>query len=61
MYLRRILNITLLLAQIQKHQPDLVLTLETDQTWQNELAVIEADYPYRVPVPLDNLYGNAFV
>lgn len=47
----------LLLAQIQKHQPDLVLTLETDQTWQNELAVIEADYPYRVPVPLDNLYG----
>ncbi|WP_180021127.1 endonuclease/exonuclease/phosphatase family protein [Acinetobacter sp. YH16044] len=47
----------LLLSQIQKHQPDLVLTLETDQTWQNELAVIEADYPYRVPVPLDNLYG----
>jgi endonuclease/exonuclease/phosphatase (EEP) superfamily protein YafD len=34
-----------------------VLTLETDQTWQNELAKIEKDYPYRVPVPLDNLYG----
>ena len=47
----------LLIELIQKHQPDLVLTLETDQTWQNELAVIEADYPYRVPVPLDNLYG----
>ncbi|SPL70413.1 endonuclease/exonuclease/phosphatase family protein [Acinetobacter stercoris] len=46
-----------LIAQIQKLQPDLVLTLETDQTWQNELSVIEADYPYRVPVPLDNLYG----
>lgn len=47
----------LLIEQIQKHQPDLVLTLETDQTWQNELSVIETDYPYRVPVPLDNLYG----
>ena len=47
----------LLIEQIQKHQPDLVLTLETDQTWQNQLAVIEKDYPYRVPVPLDNLYG----
>ena len=47
----------LLIEQIQKHQPDLVLTLETDQTWQNQLTVIEKDYPYRVPVPLDNLYG----
>ena len=47
----------LLLEQIAKHQPDIVLTLETDQTWQNQLAVIEKDYPYRVPVPLDNLYG----
>ena len=47
----------LLIEQIEKRQPDLVLTLETDQTWQNELVVIEKDYPYRVPVPLDNLYG----
>lgn len=47
----------LLIEQIQIHQPDLVLTLETDQNWQNALSVIEADYPYRVPVPLDNLYG----
>lgn len=47
----------LLIEQIQTHQPDLVLTLETDQAWQDALAVIELDYPYRVPVPLDNLYG----
>lgn len=47
----------LLIEQIEKHQPDLVLTLETDQTWQNELVKIEKDYPYRVAVPLDNLYG----
>lgn len=47
----------LLIEQIEKHQPDLVLTLETDQTWQQQLSVIEPDYPYRVPVPLENLYG----
>jgi len=47
----------LLIEQIQKYQPDMVLTLESDQTWQNALSVIEKDYPYRVPVPLDNLYG----
>lgn len=47
----------LLVEQIQKHQPDLVLTLETDIIWQKALAVIEKDYSYRVPVPLDNLYG----
>lgn len=47
----------LLIEQIQKHQPDVILTLESDQIWQNALSVIEKDYPYRVPVPLDNLYG----
>lgn len=47
----------LLIEQIEKLQPDLVLTLETDRAWQNALVGIEKDYPYRVPVPLDNLYG----
>lgn len=47
----------LLLEQIQRLTPDLVLTLETNSEWQKQLSVIEADYPYRVPVPLDNLYG----
>lgn len=47
----------LLLEQIQHLTPDLVLTLETNSEWQKQLSVIEVDYPYRVPVPLDNLYG----
>lgn len=47
----------LLIEQVQKHQPDILLTLETDLVWQNKLSVLEPDYPYRVPVPLDNLYG----
>ena len=47
----------LLIEQILTLKPDLVLTLETDQRWQQALEVIEAEYPYRVPIPLDNLYG----
>ncbi|MFN4316804.1 endonuclease/exonuclease/phosphatase family protein [Acinetobacter parvus] len=47
----------LLLEQINRLQPDVVLTLETDQVWQEALKPIEADYPYRVAVPQGNLYG----
>lgn len=47
----------LLLQQIHQHQPDLILTLESDAHWQQALSVLEDDYPYRVAVPLDNLYG----
>ena len=47
----------LLLQQIHQHQPDLILTLESDAHWEQALSVLEDDYPYRVAVPLDNLYG----
>lgn len=47
----------LLLQQIHQHQPDLILTLESDGHWEQALSVLEDDYPYRVAVPLDNLYG----
>lgn len=47
----------LLLKHIDDLQPDLVLTLESDQNWQDALQPIEKQYPYRVAVPLDNLYG----
>ncbi|WP_353170233.1 endonuclease/exonuclease/phosphatase family protein [Acinetobacter rudis] len=47
----------LLIEHVQQYQPDILLTLETNLEWQAQLEVIEADYPYRVPVPLDNLYG----
>lgn len=46
-----------LIKHIQRLKPDVVLTLESDERWQKALATIEADYPYRVAVPLDNLYG----
>ncbi|EPG35506.1 endonuclease/exonuclease/phosphatase family protein [Acinetobacter colistiniresistens] len=47
----------LLIEQINRLKPDLVLTLESNAAWQQALSPIEADYPFRVPVPLENLYG----
>lgn len=48
----------LLLEQIQKTQPDIVLTLESDDWWQEQLSVLEHQgYTYTVKIPLDNLYG----
>lgn len=46
-----------LIDLVNKHQPDILLTLETDKAWEDALSVIEPDYPYNVKVPLDNLYG----
>ncbi len=42
---------------VTQKQPDILITLETDEKWQQALSFIESDYPYTVKVPLDNLYG----
>ncbi|AQG78576.1 endonuclease/exonuclease/phosphatase family protein [Spirosoma montaniterrae] len=44
-------------ALIARYQPDVVLLLETNLTWQKALAPIEDEYPYRVSCPLENTYG----
>ncbi len=49
-------NSTPLLSLIQTHQPDIVITLESDQWWQDRLDTLEG-YTYRIACPLDNLYG----
>ena len=46
-----------LLGQIEKADPDVVLTLESDLWWQQQLQPLEASYPYRCHCPQDNLYG----
>ncbi|WP_296204765.1 endonuclease/exonuclease/phosphatase family protein [Psychrobacter sp. UBA3962] len=50
-------NTQALVDLVQQKQPDVLITLESDQKWQDALTVIEPDYPYTVKVPLDNLYG----
>ncbi|MDT0690272.1 endonuclease/exonuclease/phosphatase family protein [Salegentibacter sp. F188] len=47
----------LLISEIHNLEPDIVLTLETDQIWEKELEIIEKDYPHTVKIPQDNLYG----
>ena len=49
----------LLLSQVRQYQPDVVLTLESDEWWEQQLAPLEHElgYTYTVKIPLDNLYG----
>ncbi len=46
-----------LLAIIRARSPDLILTLEPDAWWAQQLRSIEVDYPHSVKEPLDNRYG----
>lgn len=50
-------NYQALIDHVQCYQPDVLVTLETDLRWERALSVIEADYPFVVRVPLDNMYG----
>lgn len=46
-----------LLALVREQGPDLLITLESDHWWEAQLQALEADYPWCVKCPLDNLYG----
>ncbi|MBT8295088.1 MAG: endonuclease/exonuclease/phosphatase family protein, partial [Gramella sp.] len=46
-----------LISLVNEKQPDILLTLESDQRWEEELATLEKDYKYTVKIPKDNLYG----
>lgn len=46
-----------LLALVKEHRPDILVTLETNDWWQVQLDVLEADMPHTVKCPQDNLYG----
>lgn len=42
---------------INRLNPDLILTMESDTGWDKALSGLDKDYPYSVKVPLDNTYG----
>jgi endonuclease/exonuclease/phosphatase (EEP) superfamily protein YafD len=50
-------NAEALIDLVHTHKPDIVVTLESDQWWQDQLAVLETELAYSVKCPLDNLYG----
>lgn len=46
-----------LIQEIKNRDADVVLLMETDKRWMNDVSQVTANYPYRVEVPLDNTYG----
>lgn len=47
----------LLIDLIKTNTPDIIILLETDYRWQNELQPLKKDFPYTVEHPLENFYG----
>lgn len=50
-------NVDAFLKIVRRHDPDLVLILETDDWWDRQLSVLEERYSYVVRYPLQNTYG----
>ncbi len=46
-----------LLGLVRKNNPDVLVTLESDDWWQSRLDELESEYPFAIKCPLDNLYG----
>lgn len=42
---------------IAHEKPDLILMVETNKWWQNQMDQLEKDYPYTCKAPLENTYG----
>lgn len=45
------------LEVVREYDPDIILTVETDQWWEQALRPLEERYPHTVKNPLDNTYG----
>lgn len=50
-------NSAALIALVKEYKPDILVTLETDAWWEEQLSVLEPAMPHTVKCPLDNLYG----
>lgn len=50
-------NFEALIDLVKEYEPDILVTLESDQWWQDQLKVLEAEMPHSIKCPLDNLYG----
>ncbi len=50
-------NVSALIKLVKSCKPDVLVTLESDAWWEEQLKVLEQDYLYTIKCPLDNLYG----
>ncbi|MBC8033483.1 MAG: endonuclease/exonuclease/phosphatase family protein [Chitinophagaceae bacterium] len=48
------------LELINECNPDVILLVETNNWWQQEMDAIGSDYPHQLKVPLENTYGMLF-
>jgi endonuclease/exonuclease/phosphatase (EEP) superfamily protein YafD len=48
------------LKVLQEIDPDLIMAVETDQWWYEQLKPLETTHPYTCHEPLDNTYGLLF-
>ncbi len=46
-----------LIAIVEAEDPDVLVTLETNQWWEEALRCLEKRFPHRMSCPLENLYG----
>ncbi|WP_111641834.1 endonuclease/exonuclease/phosphatase family protein [Marinimicrobium alkaliphilum] len=46
-----------LFALVDDYDPDVILTMETDDWWEASLRELEENYPHTLKRPLDNTYG----
>ncbi|GGC79050.1 endonuclease/exonuclease/phosphatase family protein [Marinobacter halophilus] len=46
-----------LLQIVREYDPDMILTVETDEWWERALTTLEETYPHTLKYPLDNTYG----
>ncbi len=46
-----------LLNLIEREDPDIIITLETDKRWEKALSVLKETYPWYHEIPLSNMYG----
>ncbi|UEG54054.1 endonuclease/exonuclease/phosphatase family protein [Mucilaginibacter daejeonensis] len=42
---------------IDQCTPDVILMVETDTWWEQQMATIETNYPHQIKMPLNNTYG----
>ncbi len=50
-------NSNLLIQEIANNDPDVLLLMETNLRWRNDISEAVSKYPYRIEVPLENTYG----
>jgi endonuclease/exonuclease/phosphatase (EEP) superfamily protein YafD len=50
-------NAESLRSLIKHYKPDVLVTLESDHWWQEQLSTLESEMPHTVKCPLDNFYG----